>query len=199
MKLNEFFSPKITNKHHAVWCFGRFSVPHKGHAGLIRTMMRTAYKQSSTWFLFASKSHDHTRNPLSYEQKIKWLYKLFPILGDHLIEDESIRTYMQAAAYLYDQGYRTATVVVGEDDLADIKEMLTKYNGHQPEHEGGVYYHFTSLTFVPAPRITSATSAREDVMNNDIKSFTKDTGVSPATKVDGQNLFNTVKRGLLVV
>src|SRR5271157_3818836 len=101
MKLFELFKPKLKNEGHVVWSFGRFSVPHKGHAALIRTIIKTAKTQGASWRLFASKTHDHKRNPLTYDQKVSWLYKLFPVLRGHLVENPDVRTYIQAGAYLY--------------------------------------------------------------------------------------------------
>ncbi len=194
MKIFDLFEQdEITNTKTVVFSFGRFSVPHRGHAGLIRTIIKNAKMQKCNWFLFASKTHDHHKNPLTYEQKISWLYKLFPILKNHLIEDEDVRTYLQAAEYLYKKGYRNAIIVVGEDDLKNIKELITKYNSIDEEGNG---YKYVSLHFIPAPRITSATIARLDVKEDNLEKFTKDTGVNSDLKVDGLNLFQTVKFGM---
>jgi hypothetical protein len=194
MKLTELFEQnKITNPTHVVWSFGRFSVPHRGHSGLIRIIIKTAKTAKCNWRLFASKTHDSQRNPLTYAQKVSWLYKLFPVLKGHLVEDENVRTYLQAAEYLYKKGFRSATIVVGEDDIDNIRDLLTKYNSIDEEGNG---YKFAPITFIPAPRITSATIARLDVANNDPAKFQKDTGVDPSLKVDGETLFQAIKYGL---
>lgn len=183
-----------TNNRHVAFTFGRFSVPHIGHGGLIKTLMKTAKEEGCEWFLFASKTHDHDRNPLTYQQKIEWLIKIFPILEEHLVTDYTIKTYLDTARFLFKEGFRSATVVVGEDDLDEIKNLLLKYNN--TFDDDGFGYNFVPLNFVPALRKATATQARMDAIEGNEEQFYKDTGVNPKLKVDGLTLYQSIKYGM---
>ena len=190
MKLREIFeAPK--NKKHVVFCFGRMNPPHYGHLSLISAVANNADK--SDWFVFTSKSQDRKKNPLPYANKIAWLRRLFPQLGKHLITDPTIKTYLQAASYLYSQGYTSATFIAGDDDLKLMQEPLEQYNGVRSRHGE---YNFQPLTFVANPRETSATSARIAAIEGDEEAFIKATGVASDITVNGLSLFQATRAGL---
>ena len=78
----------------AVFTFGRFQPPHKGHGSLIKQVHEVAKEWSADPFIFTSNSTDYSddvdermkkiekgksnRNPLSVDEKIFWLRKLYP-------------------------------------------------------------------------------------------------------------------------
>ena len=117
----------------AVWCFGRMNPPHFGHEGLIKLVETTAAGKHADWFIFVSKSQDKNKNPLPYAEKVNWIYTLFPQTKGHLVEDVNLKTFMQAAAWIYAQGYRSVVFVAGEDDMVSMRTPLEQYNGKQVE------------------------------------------------------------------
>ena len=183
-----------TDQHsqHVSFCFGRLNPPHFGHQGLMQTVQTSA--KGGAWFIFVSKSHDNNKNPLSYPDKLKWISTLYPQVKGHLVPDPEIRTVLQAAAYLYGKGYRTATFVAGEDDMPQMRKLLEDYNGIEGKSHG--MYAFDQLTFVESPRLTSATNAREAARNNDAEAFERATQVSPNIIVDGKTLMQAVRAGM---
>ena len=183
-----------TDQHsqHVSFCFGRLNPPHFGHQGLMQTVQTSA--KGGAWFIFVSKSHDTNKNPLSYPDKLKWISTLYPQVKGHLVPDPEIRTVLQAAAYLYSKGYRTATFVAGEDDMPQMRKLLEDYNGVQGKSHG--MYKFDKLTFVESPRLTSATNAREAARNNDADAFERATQVSSNIVVDGKTLMQAVRAGM---
>jgi len=176
---------------HIAFAFGRMNPPHFGHEGLINTLASVAKKGS--WALFLSKSQDAKKNPLTYDQKVKWVKALYPQTQGHLVEDPSIKTFLQAAAYLYDKGFRSATFVAGEDDMASMRPVLEQYNGKQVAHG---FYHFEPLSFMESPRLTSATNAREAAKSGDPEAFERATRVPPNIMVDGKTLMQAVRIGM---
>ena len=176
---------------HVAFAFGRMNPPHYGHEGLINTLASVAKKGS--WALFLSKSQDAKKNPLTYEQKLKWVKTLYPQTQGHLVEDPSIKTFLQAAAYLYDKGFRSATFVAGEDDMASMRPVLEQYNGKQVAHG---FYHFEPLSFMESPRLTSATNAREAAKSGDPEAFERATRVPSNITVDGKTLMQAVRIGM---
>jgi hypothetical protein len=190
MKLREIFEAPKQGKH-VVFCFGRMNPPHYGHGSLINKVQTTAGK--GDWFIFTSKSQDPKKNPLPYKDKLAWLRTLFPILSAHLIPNPEIRTYLQAAAYLYAQGYTSATFIAGDADMPMMQPTLEKYNGVESKH--GVY-NFQPLNFIENVKQTSATSARAAAENNDKEAFAQATQVSNELTVNGMTLFQAVRQGM---
>ncbi|CAB4125967.1 hypothetical protein UFOVP181_271 [uncultured Caudovirales phage] len=190
MKLRELFEAPKQGKH-VTFCFGRMNPPHYGHGSLIKRVAQTAGKND--WFIFTSKSQDPKKNPLPYNDKLSWLHTLFPQLGKHLVPNPEIKTFLQAAAYLYSLGYTSATFVAGDEDMALMQPTLEKYNGIESKH--GVY-NFKPLQFVENPRETSATSARQAAIDGNEEAFAQATQVPSDLTVNGLTLFQAVRQGM---
>lgn len=190
MKLRELFESPKQGKH-VVFCFGRMNPPHYGHGSLIKKVQTVAGK--GDWFIFTSKSQEPKKNPLSYRDKLAWLHALFPQLGNHLVPNPEIKTFLQAAAYLYAQGYTSATFVAGDEDMEMMQPPLEQYNGVESRHG---MYKFQPLTFVENPRQTSATSARKAAIDNNQEAFVQATRVPADLTVNGLTLFQAVRQGM---
>jgi len=184
---------EILENKHVTFCFGRLNPPHFGHEGLLKTVKDNAEETGGDWYIFASKSHDNKKNPLDYETKVQWLLKLFPWIEGHLIVDPTIRTILQAADWLRSQGYTSATLVAGEDDMETMGNLLKAYNGKESSHGE---YRFDPLNFRISPRLTSATNARAAAENGDEAAFQKATRVDSKAKVNGMTLFQATQKGL---
>ena len=176
---------------HISFFFGRLNPPHFGHQGLIQTTITSA--KNGAWAGFLSKSQDKKKNPLPYDLKLRWLYTLYPETKGHIVEDPNIKTFLQAAAYLYEKGFRSATFVAGEDDMASMRPVLEQYNGKEVAHG---FYKFEPLTFMESPRLTSATNAREAAKSGDPEAFERATQVPQNIMVDGKTLMQAVRIGL---
>ena len=190
MKLREIFENPKQSKH-VTFCFGRMNPPHYGHGSLITKVQTVAGK--GDWFVFTSKSQDPKKNPLPYSNKLAWLQTLFPQLGKHLVPNAEIKTFLQAAAYLYLKGYTSATFVAGDEDMTLMQPTLEKYNGVESKH--GVY-NFNPLSFVENIRETSATSARQAAIDGNQKAFEQATQVPADVTVNGLTLFQAVRQGM---
>ena len=190
MKLRELFEAPKQGKH-VTFCFGRMNPPHYGHGSLIKKVQTVAGK--GAWFIFTSKSQDPKKNPLPYKDKLNWMHTLFPSLGNHLVPNPEIKTFLQAAAFLYSKGYTSATFVAGEEDMELMQPTLEKYNGVESKH--GVY-NFQPLQFVSNPRETSATSARQAAIDGNEEAFAQATQVPSDLTVNGLTLFQAVRQGM---
>ena len=176
---------------HASFCFGRMNPPHYGHKSLFGAVEANA--NGGDWFVFTSKSHDKKKNPIPYPEKVEWIKTLNPKLGSHFVTDPSIKTFLQAAAWLYSQGYTSATFVAGDEDMPAMQPPLEQYNGVQSAHG---FYDFKPFNFYENPRETSATSARQAAIDNDPKAFAAATKVPSTLTVNGKTLFQAVRFGL---
>lgn len=172
-------------------------------------MISEAKKRGYDWYLFVSSKHEPEKNPLTYEQKIYWIKKLYPIVNGHLVENPLIKTPLTAATWLYYvKGYRSCVFVAGEDDMPAYSAMINGGNKHGETHQDllsqGKAFLFNPSEFVVSPRLTSATNVRQTVANNNPEAFAKAilgpryTQVDPKTIHDIETtMFDTVKQGMV--
>jgi len=174
MRLDELEEAEVKK---VVFTFGRLNPPHFGHHALIQTLQKAAQKQNCDWFLFVSSKTGDEKNPLTYEQKVWWIQALFPETKGHLIIDQKIKTPLVAATWLYNQGYRAATFVAGEDDMSSYGEMIKSGNAHGQANpnalKSGKGFIFNPLDFAISPRLASATNARRNVADGDPEAFVR--------------------------
>jgi hypothetical protein len=130
----------------AAFIFGRFNPPTIGHKELLDEGLQAARDNNATLFSFASKSHGKSqrspkkdkesgyyKDPLSYEDKIKYLREAFP---KHNFVDESkltkkLVTPYDILWYLGNEGYERIYFPVGDDRYSDPKDgfkaMVNKF------------------------------------------------------------------------
>lgn len=180
------------------WSFGRMNPPTRGHQLLADRVAEEA--QGGDYWIFLSQSHDSRKNPLSWETKLEFLQRSMPTHKSHIYSEPDIRTPLQAADWLYNQGYRKMRFVAGEDRIASMQEMLSqwnseairsKYNRDSVEIEvvsaGERDPDSDSLTGV------SGTKAREAAREDDFEKFQEAVGLDDQL---ARELFTKTKQGL---
>lgn len=192
MRIKDLFE---SEEKHVAFCFGRLNPPTLGHKKLLDTVKDVG----GDYRIFASQSQDRKKNPLPYDVKMDFLRKMFPDFAGNIVEDTNIRTALNAASYLYDQGYKHATFVAGSDRFEAMQKMLKTYNGVEGKEHG--YYNFETLDFESsgeredgAEGISgiSASGARAAAAEGDIKAFAKATGAGEHT----EDLYAAVRKGM---
>lgn len=107
----------------AVFTFGRFNPPTKGHAKLITAVETIAKQKSADSFIFLSRSQDKDKNPLSPHDKLVFMRILFP--DSNIIENEQIKNPFNAAGYLGSHlKYTDITMVAGSDRIDSYKRSF---------------------------------------------------------------------------
>ena len=132
----------------AVIAFGRLNPPTIGHQKLVDTMASLAHGEKAK--LYLSHTQDKKKNPLSYDQKIKYAKEAFEPKID-VVESEN-KTVIDVLSDLYNQGYTDIIYVGGEDRIGgaeDISSLIMRYNG-QPTKDGRIIYDFNSIEFKSA-------------------------------------------------
>lgn len=192
MKLRELFEksePKVL-----AFCFGRINPPTKGHAHLFEVMASV----SSDYRIYVSATQDKKKNPLSFEQKVKFIQAIHPEHAGHVSLNSGLNTVLKVAVTLHDAGFRNVVFVAG-DDRKEIYDMLSTYNGVEGKAHG--YYKFDTLEFKSAGARdpdadgvegVSASLARQKALEGDFKGFEAVTGAGSYTK----ELYNAVRAGL---
>ena len=123
----------------AVATFGRMNPPTVGHEKLVNAIIKKAISVKGTPLVYLSKTQDAKKNPLSYDDKIKFGQILF---GKRLVVKSNARTIIEVAKELQKKGYKDLVLVVGSDRVREFDTLLNKYNGKD--------YTFNSIEVVSA-------------------------------------------------
>jgi hypothetical protein len=183
----------------AYFTFGRMNPPTAGHEKLLDNL--SAKSGKSPYFIFLSQSQDSKKNPLDYSSKVKHVRKMFPRHARRVMINRKVRTVFDAASYLYDQGHRKISMVVGSDRVREFDTLLNKYNGKKGKHG---FYNFKDIQIISAGARDpdaegvegmSASKLRSFASDNDFSSFSQGLGKNMNTK-DSKKLFTDVRKGM---
>lgn len=197
--IKNFSQYLVEEEREVYFTFGRMNPPTVGHGKVMDTLAQKSGK--SDYKIFMSQSSDPKKNPLTYEQKVKHTRKMFPKHARNIIVDKSVKTAINVLVSLYDQGYKSVTMVVGADRITEFDVLLNKYNGQKARHG---FYNFKSIKVVSAGKRDpdsagvegmSASKQRENAQKNDFVAFSQGTPKSMSDK-DARRLFNDVRKGM---
>ena len=108
----------------AVISFGRMNPVTIGHEKLVKKVIDIAKKEKGVPLIFLTHSFDKKKNPLAYEDKIKFAQKAF----GPVVQRSNAKTIMQLLAQLQ-RTYNRVIFVAGSDRVSDFDSLLNKYNG----------------------------------------------------------------------
>jgi hypothetical protein len=192
MKLIELFENPNSNT--VAFCFGRMNPPTRGHAHLFEVMSALG----DDYKIFVSSTQDKEKNPLTYEEKIKFIGAMNPKYASHVVNNKSLTTIIKVAVFLYESGYRNATFVAGSDRKS-IYNTLVAYNGVEGKAHG--FYHFDQLDFKSAGdrdpdadgiESISASTARKHAVEGNFSEFTNTVGNDKYSR----EMYNRVREGM---
>jgi phosphopantetheine adenylyltransferase len=196
-KFSEFLS-EATNSKEIVFAFGRFNPPTIGHEKLMDKVASAS--KGGTYRIYPSQSIDPKKNPLKFDEKVKFMRKMFPKHARSIIADKKVKTAIDVVTKLYDQGYTKVTMVVGSDRVSEFETLLNKYNGVKARHG---YFNFKDgVQIVSAGERDpdsddvsgmSASKLRAAASANDFEVFSKG---MPSNYKDAQSLFNAIRTGM---
>ena len=184
-RLNE-----AAKKDSVVISFVRMNPITVGHEKLVNMVLQVAAKEKSPANIFVSHTNDPKKNPLTYDQKIKYGQLAF---GNVITRSKS-KTIIQVAADLQSK-YKNLIVVSGSDRVAEFDTLLNKYNGKD--------YTFDSIKVVSAGERDpdaegvagmSASKMRQAVIDNDFEEFKK--GLPKKLQTSADELFKAIRDGM---
>lgn len=154
----------------AIFTFGRMNPPTKGHEGLVHHMLNEAQRLNATPFVVVTLTHNAKTNPLTPNQKVRYLNQMFP----------GIRKFQSGSPLpiinrLSKEGYNEVTMVIGENRGGKFNWVKTP----------------KSVASRPKGAV-SATMTREAAARNNFNAFKK----LVSNKVNARALMNNVRRGL---
>jgi hypothetical protein len=194
----------MAKKKTVVFTFGRFQPPTIGHEKLINAVIAHAKSVKGEHRIYASQTYDGGRpraaikNPLQYNDKIKFLKKMFP-QANIVKGNEDTNTFMRVLYQLQEEGYTKVHIVVGGDRVAEIKKTVKPYLNSSNSEEA---LNFEEFKVVSAGKRDpeaegvvgmSASKMRAAVAADDIKTFKK--GL-PKGFAGAEDLFNAIKKGM---
>ena len=182
-----------------VLVFGRFNPPTIGHQKLLQSAQREAKRTNGDLKIYPSRTQDAKKNPLDPGTKINFMKQMFPDYEESIIDDAGTKTIFDALTSAYNEKYKNATIVVGQDRLAEFQGLAQKYNGSD-------LYNFENIVVVSggardpdADDVTgmSASKMRAFATDGDFQSFVK--GLPTALKaMQKRELFNNVRKSMNV-
>lgn len=174
----------------AVFTFGRFNPPTRGHAKLIATVERIAKEIGGDPFVFVSRSHDRDKNPLMFKDKLVFMRKNFP--DTNIIENDQIKNPFNASGFLGSHlKYTDIVLVAGSDRVPEYEKRFSNPDKY-----------FDSFKVVSAGERDpdaedilgmSGTKARAAAARNDLGAFRAATGWDGEA---GLELMRAVQRGM---
>jgi nicotinic acid mononucleotide adenylyltransferase len=177
-----------------VFAFGRFNPPTVGHQLLVQFVKKLAQQSKADHVIYASRSQDAKKNPLSIERKLHYLNLMFPqtvFVG----ANDQVRTFIEATKEL-NKKYKNIIMVAGSDRVPEYEKLLNKYNGSE--------FHFDSIKVVSAGERDpdsddvsgmSASKMRALASKGDFTQFKK--GLPSSLRdIDARRLMNDVREGL---
>jgi nicotinamide mononucleotide adenylyltransferase len=197
--ISRFTQYLVEEQREIFFSFGRMNPPTVGHEKLIERLAKNA--GSNAYRVYLSQSYDPKQNPLQYKEKVKTVRRMFPRHARGVILNNKLKTVLEVAVSLYNEGHKRVTMVVGSDRVIEFKTLLEKYNGKKVRHG---FYNFESINIVSAGQRDpdaegvagmSASKMRESASNNDFRTFTQGLPKSFSNK-NSKDLFNTVRKGM---
>jgi nicotinic acid mononucleotide adenylyltransferase len=177
-----------------VFAFGRFNPPTSGHELLIKAVKKLAATNKAAHAIYASKSQDAKKNPLTVEKKVHYLKLMFPSTN-FVAANPAERTFIEAAKAL-NKKYKNLIMVAGSDRIAEYERILNTYNGKE--------FNFDTVQVVSAGERDpdaddatgmSASKMRAVASKGDYSQFKKGLP-STMREIDGRRLMNDVRQGM---
>lgn len=172
---------------------GRFNPPHKDHMNLIDATLKLAKQVNGTPLIFVSTTQDSNKNPLSADEKIFYLKKMYPNIPGLFHKPSNINTSIIGVLKELNGKFSKIFMVLG-DDRIDVIRRTNKYNN--------IEYSFKEIKGVSRHDITNTrTTDGDGVHASDIRRWCKEgdfesvrNAMSPKlSDSDVQTIINKIK------
>ena len=179
----------------AVVVFGRFNPPTTGHEKLLKSAGTEASRTGADLRIYPSRSVDAKKNPLQPGTKIEYMQKMFPDYAESIKDDPNAKTIFDVLIAWQNLAYKSVTIVVGQDRLAEFQGLAQKYNGD--------LYDFEEIKVISAGQRDadaeglegmSASKMRDAAAKDDFKAFAK--GIPNIGNMDKKNLYNILQKSM---
>ena len=121
-----------------VMAFGRMNPPTIGHAKLCDKVKSIA--RSGPYRIYLSQTVG-PKDPLPFVKKLTYAKRSFPKHAKAIQVDKSVKTVIQAAQKVNQDGYTGLVLVAGSDRIQEFQRLLDRYNG-QADKSGTIVFDF---------------------------------------------------------
>lgn len=177
-----------------VFAWGRMNPPTTGHEKLVAKVRSVAKINNAEPRVYLSHSQNSKKDPLHYDDKIRFAKKSF----GSLVKVSSSKTIIELLKELEAVKFTDIILVAGSDRVLDFESLLTKYNGKE--------YNFNSIKVVSAGERDpdaedvsgmSASKLRQLAASGNMSNFL--TGVpSSLSHKDAVTMYNMLRKGMLM-
>ena len=191
LHFTDYFFLKESKEDTAILAFGRMNPPTIGHQKLMKKLVEVSKKEDGVPMLFLSHTQDKKKNPLSYQDKLKFVRSNTP--QGLRVMDSPARTIYEAIDVLVKQGFVNIIVVCGSDRVEEFSR-IEKYKDKMG---------FSNFKIVSSgdrdadsdnlENSISASRMREYAKNEDFESFVKGAGCS---KVLIKDMYDATRKGM---
>jgi hypothetical protein len=194
------FKELTETKGRMIMAFGRMNPPTIGHLKLADKVKSVA--GSDPYRIYLSQTVG-PRDPLSFVKKLTYAKRSFPKHAKAIQVDKSVKTFIQAAQKINQEGYTELVMVAGSDRISEFQRLLDRYNG-QPDRAGNVVFDFPDGVRVvssgerdpdsadPTEAI-SASVMRAAAQSGDFETFKKGT---PLKETDAKKMYMDVRKAM---
>ena len=177
-----------------VFAFGRFNPPTIGHELLIKAVKKLAQQKNADHVIYASRSQDSKKNPLTVDKKVKYLNLMFRNTK-FVAANDNVRTFIEAAKEL-NKRYKNIVMVAGSDRVPEFKRLLNTYNGKE--------FKFDTIEVISAGERDpdaddasgmSASKMRAVAVKGNYAEFKRGLP-STVRDIDGKRLMNDIREGM---
>ena len=174
--------------------FGRFNPPHIGHKKLIDAVSKGS---NGNYYIFPTHTYDSVKNPLRPKEKIGFMRSMFPEHAKRIPYHERATNIIKVMKTLQAFKYNDVTMVVGDDRVAEFKQLLNQYNGKE--------YNFNSINVESAGvrdpdaegvEGASASKVRQAAADNDFRTFKS---MVPGSTNLAKAIFQAVRENLKTI
>jgi hypothetical protein len=181
-----------------VMAFGRMNPPTIGHAKLCDKVKSIA--GSNPYRIYLSQTVG-PKDPLPFVKKLTYAKRSFPKHAKAIQVDKSVKTVIQAAQKVNQDGYTGLVLVAGSDRIQEFQRLLDRYNG-QTDKSGTIVFDFPDGVRVVSsgerdPDSTDPTEAisasvmRAAAQSGDFETFKNG---SPMKETDAKKMYDDVRK-----
>ena len=190
-KFNETISKKKV-----AFTFGRMNPITRGHEESVHFLLSLAKNENIDAKIFLSRSNDKEKNPLTYEQKVKYLKLCIPDSTECIVDIPEVKTPFQAIEYLIDQKYTDVIMIVGSDRVKEFQESVPKYINHPDPNKNLQLDSFVVLSSGERIDGISGTDLRQYVRDNNYGKFVESIPDKISSK-EATELFQILRSSLV--
>jgi hypothetical protein len=191
--INSFSQYLVEEERVVYFTFGKMNPPTVDHGKLLEKVAAEAGR--NPYKVFLSQAQNESKDPLTYNEKVKYVRKMFPKHARQVLINKKIVSPHHALSELYEQGYRKVVMVVGSDRVNEFEQRLNMYNGKEGRH--GFYNFKEGVKVISAEQKDVDTNNRQLqlVQENNFTAFSQALPTNVSTK-DARRLFNDVRKGM---